>query len=92
MKKLKWTLLSAAILVGVSGAFGTRPQFDCSNDTQYYLLGGTYSLAGTEGVNYICTSGTGTCTYYTDDGLTYFPCQSGVYCTGNCDAPLPKMH
>ena len=92
MKKLKWTLLSAAILLSVTGALGTRPQFDCSNETQYYFSGGAYLAAGTEGVNYICTSGTGTCTYYTDDEINFFPCQAGIYCTGNCDLLPKKKH
>lgn len=84
MKKIKWILLSSAIILSVSGAFATRPQFDCSNDTQYYLAGGTYNLAGTEGVNYVCSQGSGTCTYYTEDGVTFYPCQPGTYCTSNC--------
>jgi hypothetical protein len=92
MKKFKGILLSSTIILSVSGAFATRPQFDCSNDTQYYLSGGTYLLAGTEGVNYICSAGSGTCTYYTTDGITFFPCQSGIYCTGNCDVPFTKTY
>jgi hypothetical protein len=84
MKKIKWTLMSAAVVLGIGGAFATRPHFDCSNLTQYYYAGGGYSQAGIEGVNYICTSGSATCTYYTTDGLTYYPCQAGVYCTSNC--------
>ena len=85
MKKLKWSLMSAAVLLGLGGAFTTRPHFDCSNMTQYYYAGGVYSQAGVEGINYICTEGTGICTYYTPDGLTFFECQAGTYCTGNCD-------
>lgn len=84
MKKIKGTLLSTAISLGVSGVFATRPGFDCSNDTQYHLSGGGYVLAGTEGINYVCTSGSGTCTYYTTDGINFYPCQPGTYCTGNC--------
>jgi hypothetical protein len=92
MKKFKWTILSAAILLSVSGAFATRPRFDCSNDTQYYFAGGGYSLAGIEGVNYVCSSGSGTCTYYTTDGVTFFPCQAGIYCTSNCFIRGTRMH
>ena len=84
MKKIKGILLSTAIILSVSGAFATRPQFDCSNDTQYHLQGGSYTLAGTEGVNYVCSQGSGTCTYYTLDGINFLPCQPGVYCTSNC--------
>ena len=84
MKKFKWSVLSLAVILSVCGAFATRPQFDCSNDTQYHLVGMVYTPAGTEGVNYICTSGSGTCTYYTTDGINYFPCMQGTYCTSNC--------
>jgi hypothetical protein len=84
MKKLKWTLMSAAVVLGIGGAFATRPHYDCSNDVQYYYAGGVYSLAGVEGVTYICAAGSGTCTYYTNDQITFYPCQVGSYCTGNC--------
>jgi hypothetical protein len=84
MKKLKWTLSSAAIIISISGAFANRPPFDCLSYTQYYFAGGVYNIAGTEGVNYICVSGSGTCTYYTEDGIDFYPCQTGSYCTSNC--------
>ena len=91
-KKIKGSLLSAAIILSVTGAFTTRPHYDCSTQTQYYLSGGTYLPAGTEGVNYICLSGSGTCTYYTNDGINFMPCQFGVYCTGNCDVLESPRH
>ena len=84
MKKFKWSILSLAVILSVCGAFATRPHFDCSNMTQYIFVGGGYSQAGIEGVNYTCTEGSETCTYYTPDGLTYFQCQVGTYCTSNC--------
>jgi Family of unknown function (DUF6520) len=84
MKKLKWTLMSAAVVLGIGGAFATRPHFDCSNNTQYIFVEGGYSLAGIEGVDYTCAEGSGTCTYYTPDHLTYYECQVGTYCTSNC--------
>lgn len=91
-KKFKGPLLSAAIILSVGGAFTTRQHYDCSTQTQYYLSGGTYNLAGTEGVNYVCVSGSGTCTYYTNDGITFQPCQPGIYCTSNCDLPGSSRH
>jgi hypothetical protein len=84
MKKFKFSLLSLAIIIGVCGAFATRPHFDCSNMTKYYYAGGGYSEAGEEGVNYICSQGSGTCTYYTFNGLTFYACEAGTYCTSNC--------
>lgn len=88
MKKFKWTLLSAGILLSICSAFATRPPFDCSNDTQYYLSNGSYLEAGEEGIDYICQSGAGTCTYYTLDGITFLPCAQGIFdnCMG-CGGP-----
>lgn len=84
MKKIKWSILSLAVVLSVCGAFATRPHFDCSNMTQYYFAGGVYSEAGEEGVNYTCDQGTGACTYYTLNGQNFFQCQVGTYCTSNC--------
>ena len=84
MKKFKWSILSLAVILSVCGAFATRPHFDCSNMTQYVLQGGVYLPAGTEGVNYICSAGSGVCTYYTPDQISYYECQTGIYCTSNC--------
>jgi Family of unknown function (DUF6520) len=84
MKKLKWTLMSAAVVLGIGGALATRPHYDCSNDVQYIIVGGVPRMAGTEGVDYTCTEGNGTCTYYTPDQINYYECQVGTYCTSNC--------
>jgi hypothetical protein len=84
MQKFKWSILSIAVILAVCGAFVTRPHFDCSTATQYYYAGGTYNEAGEEGVDYTCTNGSGTCTYYTTNGITFYPCQAGLYCTQNC--------
>lgn len=84
MKKVKWTIMSLAVILSICGAFATRPHFDCSNMTQYYFAGGVYSPAGQVGIDYICVNGTGTCTYYTPDGLNYYICQPGTRCTSNC--------
>lgn len=84
MKKIKWSILSLAVILSVCGAFVTRPHFDCSTMTQYYFAGGVYTTAGEEGVDYICTQGQSVCTYYTNNGQTFFQCQAGVYCTSNC--------
>lgn len=98
MKKIKWTFMSLAILIAVGGAFATRPHWDCSQMTQYHLVGGTYVQAGVEGIDYICATGSEACTYYTSDGIHYFQCQVGSYCTANCfvrenPKPIkPKSH
>lgn len=82
MKKVKWSLMSLAVLFSICAAFATRPRFDCSNMTQYYFQGGIYLEAGTEGIDYQCETGTGTCTYYTADGIHYFTCALGQF--DNC--------
>ena len=84
MKKFKLSILSLAVIISVCGAFATRPHFDCSNLTQYMYTGGGYIPAGTEGVNYVCAAGSGACTYYTTNGINFFECQVGSYCTQNC--------
>jgi hypothetical protein len=91
MKKIKWTIMSLAIIVSVCGAFATRPKFDCSQAQQYFLSGTTYMPAGAYQVDYTCTQGSGTCTYYTlNGGITYSPCYLGQYdaCEG-CTVKKP---
>ena len=79
MKKVKWTLMSLAVLVSVGGAFAGRLHNQgCSSDVQYYLSGSQYFNAGKLGTNYLCDSGSGTCTYYTTDNIHYFACVAGV--------------
>jgi len=69
-----------AIIVSVCGAFATRPHYDCTQATQYVFIGGTYMPAGTYGITYICEAGSTTCTYYTTNGgITYSPCELGLY-------------
>lgn len=85
MKKVKWTIMSLAIILSVCGAFATRPHFDCSNLQQYFLSGTSYVEAGTYGVDYTCVADlSSTCTYYTTNQHTFWACASGVYCTANC--------
>jgi hypothetical protein len=80
MKKIKWTIMSLAIIVSVCGAFATRPKFTCTQLTQYYYTGTGYMPAGIVDVDYICSQGSTTCTYYTTNGgITYSPCTVGVY-------------
>jgi len=82
MKKLKWSIMSLSVVFSICAAFATRPHFDCSNMTQYYFAGGTYNDAGREGVDYTCQAGTGTCTFYTPDGIHYYTCSTGLF--DNC--------
>jgi len=92
MKKIKWTFMTLAIVLAISGAFATSLHQDCKGAVQYKLSGGNYVLAGTLGVDYICvTPSSAICTYY-KVGSTYTPCMNGIYCTSNCRTsnPSPK--
>jgi Family of unknown function (DUF6520) len=76
MNKIKFSIMTLAILLSIGGAFATRPHYDCRTATQYYLAGGAYNPAGKYGVNYICQSATAVCTY-TFNGVSYVPCTNG---------------
>jgi len=92
MKKIKWTFMTLAIVLGIGGAFATRLRQNCLGATQYYYNGGGYILAGKIGIDYICvTPSSSICTYY-KVGTTYTPCMNGIYCTFNCRSanPTPK--
>jgi hypothetical protein len=78
MKKIKWTVMTLAIVFSICGAFATRPHFDCRTAPQYYWNGTTYRAAGTEGVDYMCAGVSGTCTYTLSNNV-YTPCQFGSY-------------
>ena len=78
MKKIKWMIMTLAIVFSICGAFATRPHYDCRTAPQYMWNGVAYELAGTEGIDYQCTGESGTCTY-TQSGQTYTACQFGSY-------------
>jgi hypothetical protein len=79
MKKIKWSIMTLAVVFSISSAFVTRPKaFSCGNDVQYYYQGGAYLMAGTYGLDFQCGPGSGTCTYYFT-GVTYLPCSTGTF-------------
>jgi Family of unknown function (DUF6520) len=86
MKKMKFAIMTLAVLLSIGAAFASRRSLDCRTATQYYYNGSGYSNAGTEGVSYICLTGSSTCTYYLV-GLTYTPCQPGAYDPANLKRP-----
>jgi hypothetical protein len=73
MNKIKWTILTFAILFSIGSAFATRPHANFGS--LYYYNGSGYSLAGSEGVNYVCESSSNICTY-TYSGGVYTPYQT----------------
>ncbi len=58
--KIKWTILTFAILFSIGSAFATRPR---ALSTLYYYNGSGYVPAGTLGVNYVCETSPNVCTY-----------------------------
>jgi hypothetical protein len=80
MKKIKWTILTFAILLSIGGAFASRPHH--FQGSLYYWNGSSYQPAGTMGVNYVCTTTTSVCTY-TRSGGVYTP-----YMTASSYTPI----
>lgn len=72
MKKIKWTVLTFAIVLSIGSAFATRPH---AIGTLYYYDGSGYAPAGQLGVNYVCETSSDICTY-TYSGGVYVPYQT----------------
>lgn len=79
MKKLRFVLLSIAVLSGICIAWATSAKAPCDAQTQYYYSGGNYYPAGIEGYDYVCAfDHFSTCTYYYySDRIGYLSCKSG---------------
>jgi len=67
-----------AFIVALVSAFVTRPAQSCIGEPQYYFNGSAYIAAGVLGRDYICSTGSGICTYIGGNG-SYQACQSGIY-------------
>jgi len=80
MKKIKWTILTIAILFSIGGAFASRPHALVSG--LYYYDGSGYMPAGQLGVTYVCETSSNICTY------TY---SGGVYTPYNTDANYTRI-
>jgi hypothetical protein len=72
MNKIKWTILTFAILFSIGSAFATRPR---AYQSLYYYTGSGYAIAGELGVNYVCETSSNVCTYTYSDG-EYVPYQT----------------
>jgi hypothetical protein len=75
MNKIKWTILTFAILFSIGSAFATRPH--AAFGTLYYYNGSGYLPAGTFGVNYVCETSSNICTYTLSGGV-YTPYQTSA--------------
>jgi len=87
MKKIKFMLLGAAVLIAFSSAIATRPNYDCSYATLYYFNGATYVEAGEFGYDFTCLNYPGVCTWYKPDPIfhpdSYAPCHLGRFVGGD---------
>ena len=83
MKKLKFGLMTAAIIIAIGSAFASKPTDLCEMDPQYYKVGSSYVLTGEIGVTYVCVGTGGVCTYTHPNPVTqpdyYGACRPGTY-------------
>lgn len=83
MRKLRVILLSVAVLAAVGSALANHKRLFCEDLPQYYLGAGGYQPAGEFGVDYVCLTDVGICTYYKPNPYllpnTYLPCRFGFY-------------
>jgi hypothetical protein len=87
MKKIKWTILTLAILSSVGGAFASRPH---ALTGLYYFNGEGYvPITGQLGVTYVCESSTSTCTFTYSQGV-YTPYQTASSYTPIGATPTTK--
>lgn len=76
-------LMTLAVMTAVGSAVANRPKAFCEDFTQYYRGAGGYQWAGEFGVDYVCLTGLGICTYYRPSPIlmpnAYQPCRYGVF-------------
>ena len=89
MKKIKWTIMTLAILASIGGALATRPHYDCTASQQFYRNGSIYLPAGVFGVDYICVLSDSACSYTLVNGV-YKPCRLGAYVAILANRPSGK--
>jgi hypothetical protein len=76
MKKIKWTIMTLAVVFSVGSAVATRLYSDTKAQNNLYYFNGTqYMPAGQYGVTYICQSSSTICTYSYSNGV-YTPYQT----------------
>jgi hypothetical protein len=80
MKRIKFLLISIAIVTALGSSFATRVKAPCEFMTQYRLYNGSYVLAGTYGLDYLCTGTLDVCTWYKPwPTSSWTPCRAGTY-------------
>ena len=82
MKKIKFTIMTLAILLSIGGAFATRLSDPiCYGYIQYHKVGTAYNQCGAMGVNFDCIGSPGdVCTYWLNPTTSqYEPCHTGTW-------------
>jgi hypothetical protein len=84
MKKIKFSLMSLAVVAAIASAFAMKPPADvtCDFQTQYYWDGSTFREAGVFGHDYDCDySEIDNCTFYKpiSNPNSYVPCKPGIF-------------
>ena len=98
MKKIKFSLMTMAVVAAVCCAFVTKsPDDPCMNEPQYYFDGISYQPAGEFGYNFDCDDDPAvTCSWYKPDPVghpnTYASCHLGnyIFIQVNKSTPAPK--
>ena len=82
MSRIKLFLIAGAVVIGIGGALASRPSNYCETQPQYLKWGSSYIPAGQYGVDYVCLSSGGVCTFYQPNPLDpngYAPCRIGTF-------------
>jgi hypothetical protein len=92
MKRIKWTIMTFAILLSIGGAFASRPHH--FQGSLYYWNGSSYQPAGKLGVNYVCESSASVCTYTFSNGVytPYMTLSSYIPTTLTTTKPAPEKN
>lgn len=82
MVKIKVCLITAAIICSLFGALAHKSSSWCEGQPQYYKMGNSYLPAGEYGIEYVCYSTGGTCTWYLSNPFnpnSWAPCRTGTF-------------
>ena len=80
MKKIKFVFVGLAVTGAISAAFATSFKAPCEYMTQYFNTNGSYTMAGTYGLDYFCVGTVGVCTWYKPwPSSDWTPCRAGSY-------------
>lgn len=89
MKKIKWTIMTLAILFSVCTAFSTRPKL--RGPQEYYWTGTAYAMVPSDyGGLWTCRANTSVTCTYTFDGANYWAFRTGVYTPFDPGARAPQ--